>query len=65
MIVKDILKPLEIILNSMKVKDLIELLEDENPKAKLILEFDALELDIDEWNIESSDELVTIKFVEK
>jgi len=49
----------------MKVKDLIELLEDENPKAKLILEFDALELDIDEWNIESSDELVTIKFVEK
>jgi len=65
LIVKDILKPLEIILNSMKVKDLIELLEDENPKAKLILEFDALELDIDEWNIESSDELVTIKFVEK
>jgi hypothetical protein len=49
----------------MKVKDLIELLEDENPKAKLILEFDSLELDIDEWNIESSDGLVTIKFVEK
>ncbi len=65
MIVKDILKPLEIILNNMKVKDLIELLEDENPKAKLILEFDSIELDIDEWNIESSDELVTIKFVEK
>ena len=61
---KDILKLLEIIL-IMKVKDLIELLEDENPKAKLILEFDTLELDIDEWNIESSDELVTIKFVEK
>jgi len=59
------LKPLEIILNNMKVKDLIELLEDENPKAKLILEFDYIELDIDEWNIESSDELVTIKFVEK
>jgi hypothetical protein len=65
LIVKDILKPLEIILNNMKVKDLIELLEDENPKAKLILEFDSIELDIDEWNIESSDELVTIKFVEK
>jgi hypothetical protein len=63
--VKGILKPLEIILNNMKVKDLIELLEEENPKAKLILEFDTLELDIDEWNIESSDELVTIKFVEK
>jgi hypothetical protein len=49
----------------MKVKDLIELLEDENPKAKLVLEFDSLELDINEWNIESSDEIVTIKFVEK
>lgn len=49
----------------MKVKDLIELLEDENPKAKLVLEFDSLELYIDEWNIESSDEIVTIKFIEK
>ena len=62
---KDTWKQQEIILNNMKVKDLIELLEEENPKAKLILEFDTLELDIDEWNIESSDELVTIKFVEK
>lgn len=49
----------------MKVKDLIELLEDENPKAKVYLEFESLELEIDEWNIESSDETVTIKFVEK
>jgi len=49
----------------MKVKDLIEFLEEENPKAKLILEFENIELDLDEWNIESSDELVTIKFVEK
>lgn len=48
----------------MKVKDLIELLEEENPKAKLILEFEDTELTLDEWNIESSDELVTIKFVE-
>ena len=48
----------------MKIKDLIELLEEENPKAKLILEFENTELTIDEWNIESSDELVTIKFVE-
>jgi hypothetical protein len=48
----------------MKIKDLIELLEEENPKAKLILEFGDTELIIDEWNIESSDELVTIKFVE-
>lgn len=49
----------------MKVKDLIELLEEENSKAKLVLEFDTIELELDEWNIESSDELVTIKFVEK
>lgn len=49
----------------MRIKDLIELLEEENPKAKLILEFDAIELDIDEWNIESSDNLVTIRLVEK
>ncbi len=48
----------------MKIKDLIELLEEENPKAKLILEFEDTELILDEWNIESSDELVTIKFVE-
>ena len=48
----------------MKIKDLIELLEEENPKAKLILEFEDMELTLDEWNIESSDELVTIKFVE-
>ena len=49
----------------MKIKDLIELLEEENPKAKLILEFENTELTLDEWNIESSDELVTIKFIEK
>jgi hypothetical protein len=49
----------------MKIKDLIELLEEENPKAKLILEFEDTELTLDEWNIESSDELVTIKFIEK
>jgi hypothetical protein len=49
----------------MKIKDLIELLEEENPQAKLILEFDSLELEIDEWNIESSDNLVTIRLVEK
>jgi len=62
--VKGIWKRLEIIL-TMKVKDLIELLEEENPRAKLILEFDTLELDIDEWNIESSDSLVTVRLVEK
>jgi hypothetical protein len=49
----------------MKVKDLIELLEEENPKAKLFLEFDGVELNIDEWSIESSDSLVEIKLVEK
>lgn len=61
---KGIWKPPEIIL-VMKVKDLIEFLEEENPKAKLILEFEDTELTLDEWNIESSDELVTIKFIEK
>jgi hypothetical protein len=64
LIAKGIWKPLEIILN-MKVKELIELLEEENPKAKVYLEFESLELEIDEWNIESFDEIVTIKFVEK
>lgn len=49
----------------MKVKDLLELLNEENQEANLFLEFESLELEIDEWNIESSDELVTIKFVEK
>lgn len=48
----------------MKIKDLIELLEEENPKAKLILEFENTELTLDEWNIESSNELVTIRLVE-
>jgi hypothetical protein len=62
--VRGIWKPPEIIL-VMKVKDLIEFLEEENPKAKLILEFEDTELTLDEWNIESSDELVTIKFIEK
>jgi hypothetical protein len=64
LIQRGIWKQLEIIL-IMKIKDLIELLEEENPKAKVILEYDDIELNIDEWNIESSDELVTIKFVEK
>lgn len=48
----------------MKIKDLIELLEEENPKAKLILEFEDTELNIDEWGIESSNQLVTIKLIE-
>ena len=61
---RGIWKPPEIIL-VMKVKDLIEFLEEENPKAKLILEFEDTELTLDEWHIESSDELVTIKFIEK
>jgi hypothetical protein len=48
----------------MKIKDLIELLEEENPKAKISLEYENTELSIDEWSIESSDSLVTIKLVE-
>lgn len=50
---------------NMKIKDLIELLEEENQKAKLILEFDNKELSIDEWSIESSDNIVILKLVEK
>jgi hypothetical protein len=49
----------------MKVKDLIELLTEESPKARLAIEFDNLELEIDEWNIESSEELVTLRLIEK
>jgi len=49
----------------MKVKELIELLEEENPKAKVHFEFETVELEIDEWNLESSESVVTIKFVEK
>ena len=61
---KDIWKPLETILH-MKVKDLIELLEEENPKSKVYLEFETLELEIDECTLESSDGVLTIKFIEK
>jgi hypothetical protein len=49
----------------MKIKEFIELLEEENPKAKIIFEFDNEELIVDEWDIESSDNLVVIKLVEK
>ena len=49
----------------MKIKDLIELLEEENPRAKVIFEFESQELTIDEWDVESSDSLVVVKLVEK
>lgn len=49
----------------MKIKDLIEFLEEENPKAKVIFEFENQELTIDEWDVESSDSLVVVKLVEK
>jgi hypothetical protein len=49
----------------MKVKDLIELLEEENPKAKLVFEFDDKELVMDDLDIESSDTLVVLKLLEK
>lgn len=45
----------------MKIKDLIEILEDENPKAKLVLEYENDELLIDDLDIESSDNIVIIK----
>jgi len=62
--VKDTWKPLEIIL-IMKIKDLIEFLEEENPKAKVIFEFEDQELTVDELGTESSDSLVVIKLLEK
>lgn len=49
----------------MKIKDLIEFLEEENPKAKVIFEFEDQELAIDELGTESSDSLVVIKLLEK
>lgn len=49
----------------MQIKDLIELLEEENPKAKIIFEFEDQELAIDELDIESSDNLVVLKLLEK
>jgi hypothetical protein len=62
--VKDTWKQLEIIL-VMKIKDLIEFLEEENPKAKVIFEFEDQELTVDELGVESSDSLVVIKLLEK
>lgn len=61
---KDTWKQQKIIL-IMKIKDLIEFLEEENPKAKVIFEFEDQELTIDELGIESSDSLVVIKLLEK
>lgn len=49
----------------MKIKDLIELLTEENPKAKLIFEYESQELVIDDLDIESSDTLVVLKLLEK
>jgi hypothetical protein len=49
----------------MKIKDLIELLEEENPKAKVIFEYETQELVIDDLDIESSDTLVILKLLEK
>jgi hypothetical protein len=49
----------------MKVKDLIELLEEESPKAKVIFEYETQELVIDDLDIESSDALVVLKLLEK
>jgi hypothetical protein len=49
----------------MKIKDLIELLEEENSKAKVIFEFENQELTVDELGVESSDNLVVIKLLEK
>ena len=49
----------------MKIKELIELLEEESPKAKVVFEFEGEELIIDEWDLESSDSIMVVKLVEK
>lgn len=49
----------------MKIKDLIELLEEENPKAKIIFEYEDQELIVDDLGVESSDSLVVLKLIEK
>jgi hypothetical protein len=49
----------------MKVKDLIELLEDENSKSKIVFEFENKELTLDEWGIESDDNIIVLKLFVK
>jgi hypothetical protein len=49
----------------MKIKDLIELLEDENSKAGIFFDFDGQELTVDELGIESSESIVVLKLIEK
>lgn len=48
----------------MKIKDLIELLEEENSKAEIIFEFNNAEFIINDLDIESSDNLVVMKLTE-
>ena len=48
----------------MKIKDLIELLEEENSKAEIIFEFNNTEFIINDLDIESSDNLVVMKLTE-
>jgi hypothetical protein len=49
----------------MKIKDFIEILEEENSKSRIIFEYNDIELILDEWSIESCDNLVIIKLFEK
>jgi hypothetical protein len=49
----------------MKVKDLIEILEEESLKAQIIFEYNDQEIILNEWSIESSDKNVIIKFIDK
>lgn len=49
----------------MTIKDLIEILQQENKKSKIIFEYDGIDLEIDEWSIQSTDKIVIIKLEEK
>lgn len=49
----------------MTIKDLIEILQQENKKSKIVFEYDGIDLEIDEWSIQSTDKIVIIKLEEK
>jgi hypothetical protein len=49
----------------MTIRDLIEILQQENKKSKIVFEYEGIDLEIDEWSIQSTDKLVIIKLQEK
>lgn len=49
----------------MTIRDLIEILQQENKKSKIIFEYEGVDLEIDEWSIQSTEKMVIIKLEEK